>query len=187
MKIYWYCYFNVIITLKIQSKHENVMFVFLFKFYFRCKCLFIVTNCSEEMNVLLVHASVKLPTMSLLPLGNLYLRAYCSVPARFVINTVTPVICSMSLANISQQAWHWQMEAIIAFVKKVCTYVCLLLWHMRWWAFKNVWEMPVYTGDLGVSNSKLKFKSILDFRDTSWYKVHAKELADLSSDPQNTC
>lgn len=133
------------------------------------------------------HAWVKLPIMSLLPLGNLYLRAYCSIPAGFAINTVTPVIYSMSLTKISQQAWHWQMEAIIAFVKKVCTYVCfnvcLLLWLMRWWPFKNVWEMPVY---IGKPNSKFNFKSILNLRDASWYKVHDKELPDLSSDPQNT-
>ena len=39
----------------------------------------------------------------------------------------------------------------------------------------------------GVPDSKFKFKSILDLRDASWHKVHAKELADLSSDSPNTC
>lgn len=135
----------------------------------------------------LVQTWVELTIISLLPLGNSYFWTLSSILGGFVINTITPMIYSISLAKTSQQAWHWQMETIIVFVEKVCTYVCLLLspWDDEQ---LRMTEKSLYTLVVGgVPDSKFRFKSILDLREDSWYEVHAKEFADLSSDSQSTC
>lgn len=83
------------------------------------------------------------------------------------------------------------METIIVFVEKVYTYVCFnVCLLLSPWDDEQLrmTEKSLYTLVVGgVPDSKFRFKSILDLREDSWYEVHAKEFADLSSNPQSTC
>lgn len=62
--------------------------------------------------------------MSLPFLGTLYACAHPFILENFAINTITPVIHSVTLAETTQRAWLWLMEIIIVCVEKVRAYIC---------------------------------------------------------------
>lgn len=164
MKIYCYCYFNVIITLEIHRVNMKMWcsFVFLFKFYFSCKCLFIVTKCSEEINECVSSPRMsktfyhKSPTigqfvfLSLLFYTGWFCHQYYN-PCELLNEPCKKKSTGLTLADgshycICEEGVH------------LCLFWCLFAVVTH--EMTNVWETLCALVIWGVPDSTFKFKSI---------------------------